>query len=127
VAEAGEHLDGVGLDLLARRAAVALLAAAEVGVDRLAVEHESRRQAGEDGDERGTVRLARGGEVERHDVKPKLVRMTSTGAAIPVQRAKLAAPWRTSASSPSTTSHPAARAARTSAVSPPAYASSTTV
>ena len=43
VAEAREHLDLVGLDLLARRAAVALLAAAEVGVDRLPVEDEARR------------------------------------------------------------------------------------
>ena len=34
MAQAGEHLDLVGLDLLARAAAVALLAAAQVGVDR---------------------------------------------------------------------------------------------
>ena len=40
VAEAGEHLDLVRLDLLARRAAVALLAPAEVGVDRVLVEDE---------------------------------------------------------------------------------------
>src|SRR4029077_14891880 len=46
--EAREHLDLVRLDLLARRAAVALLAAPEVGVDRLPVEDEPRREAGND-------------------------------------------------------------------------------
>ena len=45
VAQAGEHLDVVLLDLLARAAAVALLAAAEVGVDRGAVERRARRAA----------------------------------------------------------------------------------
>src|SRR5439155_7699408 len=44
-------------------------------------------------------------------------RIASTGAGRPVQSSKLFAPWRTSASRPSITSHPAARAAATSAVS----------
>ena len=66
VPEAGEHLDLVRLDLLARPAAVALLAAPQVGVDRLPVEDEPRREAGEDRDERRPVRLARGGQLERH-------------------------------------------------------------
>ena len=66
VAEAREHLDLVGLDLLARRAAVALLAAAQVGVDRRPVEDEARRQARDDRDERRPVRLSRRCELERH-------------------------------------------------------------
>ena len=45
--QAGEHLDAVLLDLLARTAPVALLAAREVGVDRVAVELETRGQAGQ--------------------------------------------------------------------------------
>ena len=64
VPEAGEHLDPVLLDLLARTAAVALLAPAQVGVDRVAVEHEPGRQPGEDPDERRPVRLARGCQLE---------------------------------------------------------------
>ena len=44
-------------------------------------------------------------------------RITSTGGSTPVQSSKLFAPWRTSASRPSITSQPAARAAATSAVS----------
>ena len=66
LAEAGEHLDGVGLELLARAAAVAELAAPQVGVDRLAVEPQPRGQAGEDGHERGAVRLSCGDEAECH-------------------------------------------------------------
>ena len=42
LAEAGEHLQLVGLDLLARAASVALLAPPEVVLDRLAVELEPR-------------------------------------------------------------------------------------
>ena len=127
--EPSEHLDLVRLDLLARRAAVALLAAAQVGVDRRPVEHEARREPGEDRHERRPVRLACRRQLERHEDKPKAARIAATGAAVPVHRSKLAAPWRTSASRPSTTSQPAARAAATRAVSPaPAeYASSTTV
>ncbi len=71
VAEAGEHLDLVRLDLLARRAAVALLAAAEVGVDRLAVEHEPRGQPRDDRDERRAVRLAGRCQVKRHGGEPR--------------------------------------------------------
>ena len=62
VPEAGEHLDLVLLELLARAAAVALLAPVEVGVDRSPVEREPRRQPGQDRDERRAVRLAGGGE-----------------------------------------------------------------
>ena len=69
VAQAGEHLDAVLLDLLPRRAAVALLAALEVGVDRVAVELEPGREAGEDRDERGPVRLPGGGETKRHGLR----------------------------------------------------------
>src|SRR5262249_24393514 len=66
LAQAGEHLDFVGLDLLARTSAVALLAAPEVVVDRVAVEPEAGRETGDDGDERRTVRFARGGEAQGH-------------------------------------------------------------
>ena len=66
VPEAGEHLDLVLLELLARAAAVALLASVQIGVDRGAVEREPGRQAGQDRDERRPVRLAGGGESERH-------------------------------------------------------------
>jgi len=66
VAQAGEHLDLVRLDPLARAAAVALLAAAQVAVDRLPVEDEPRRETGEDRDERWPVRLAGRDERERH-------------------------------------------------------------
>ena len=66
VPEPGEHLDPVLLDLLPRRAAVALLAPLQVGVDRLAVELEPGRQAAEDRHERGPVRLAGGCKLQRH-------------------------------------------------------------
>ena len=110
-AEAREHLDLVRLDLLARRAAVALLPPAEVGVDRLAVEHEPGRQARQDRHERGPVRLPCRCELERHADKPRAARITLTGAGTPVQRSKLATPCRTRASRPSMTAQPAARAA----------------
>ncbi len=116
--QTGEHLDLVGLDLLARRAAVPLLPPAQVGVDRLALEHEPGGQPREDGHERRPVRLSCRCQLERHADKPKAARMFATGAGTPVQRSKLAAPCRTSASRPSMTVQPAARAARTSAVSP---------
>ena len=86
MAQAGEHLDRVLLELLARAAAVALLAPREVGVDRLAVEHEPRGQAAEDRHERGPVRLAGRRERQRHGSKPKALRIASTGAGRPVQR-----------------------------------------
>ena len=117
VPQSREHLDLVGLDLLPGRAAVALLPAAEVGVDRLPVEAQARRETGQDGHERRPVRLTGRCQLERHAGKPRARRMTDTGAGTPVQRSKLAAPCRTSASRPSTTLQPAARAARTSAVS----------
>ena len=60
VPQAGEHLDLVRLDLLARAAAVALLAPPQVGVDRVPVEDEPGRQAADDRDERRAVRLAGG-------------------------------------------------------------------
>ena len=66
VPEPGEHLDAVLLDLLPRGASVALLAALQVGVDRLAVELEACGQALEDRDERGAVGFARGREPEGH-------------------------------------------------------------
>ena len=72
--------------------------AREVGVDRLALEHEPRRQPAEDRHERGPVRLAGGRERQRHASKPRALRIASTGAGRPVQRSKEAAPWRTSAS-----------------------------
>ena len=65
----GEHLDAVLLDLLPRRAAVALLPPLEVGVDRVAVELEPGGQPGEDRDERGAVRFAGGGEAEGHALR----------------------------------------------------------
>jgi hypothetical protein len=64
--QSGEHVDLVLFDLLPRAAAVSLLAPPQVGVDRLLVEDEARRQAGEDRDERRPVRLARSHEVKRH-------------------------------------------------------------
>jgi len=65
-AEEQQRIGLVLLDLLPRAPAVALLAPAQVGIDRLPVEHESRRKPADDRDERGTVRLARGDELERH-------------------------------------------------------------
>ena len=107
VAEAGVDLDLVGLDLLARAAAVALLAAAEVGVDRGLVERQARRQAADDRDQRRPVRLAGGDELETHAAKPTAARITSTGAGIPVQSSNDAAPWATSTSRPVITVAPA--------------------
>jgi hypothetical protein len=66
VAEAGEHLHLVGLDLLARTAPVALLATPEIRVDRRSLEDEARRKPLNNRDERRAVRLARGGESQRH-------------------------------------------------------------
>ena len=92
MAQAGEHLDRVLLELLPRAAAVALLAAREVGVDRLPVEHEARGQPADDRHERGPVRLAGCGQCERHEAKPKALRIASTGAGRPVQSENDAAP-----------------------------------
>jgi hypothetical protein len=64
--ETREDLDLVGLDPLARTSPVSLLAPTQVSVDRALIEHQSRGQAAEDRDERRAVRLAGGGERERH-------------------------------------------------------------
>src|SRR5206468_8108934 len=72
VAQPCEHLDLVGLELLAWAAAVALLAAAQVGVDGGSVELQPGGQAGEDREERRAVRLAGGREVERHGASLRL-------------------------------------------------------
>ena len=74
VPEAGQHLDLVGLDLLARTAPVALLTPAQVLFDALALEQEPGRKPGHDRDERRTVRLAGGGERQCHAVKTKPLR-----------------------------------------------------
>ncbi len=64
VPEAGEHLDPVLLELLARAAAVALLAPREICVDRVPVEDEPGGQPAEDPDESRAVRLSRGRELQ---------------------------------------------------------------
>ena len=129
VAEAGEHLDRVLLELLARAAAVPELAPVQVGVDRSPVEDEPGGKPGQDRDERRPVRLSCCREVQRHAGERTAARMTSTGAGTPVQSSNDAAPWATRTSSPSTSSLPAARAAAACAVSPPSarYARSITV
>ena len=71
VADAGEDLDGVGLDLHAAAAAVAALAAAEVGVDGGAVHGDARGQAVHHHGERGAVGLA--GVEEAQHLKPRSV------------------------------------------------------
>ena len=121
VPEPREHLNLVGLDLLPRRAAVALLAPAQILLDLLPLEQEPGREPGHDGDERRPVRLPGSGERQRHGRRLRTdAPITSTGAAAPVQRSKESAPWPTRTSRPSTTrSHPAARAAAISDVSPP--------
>ena len=67
MAQAGEDIDAILFDLLARRAAVPLLSALQIGVDRGAVELEPGRQAGQDRNERRPVRLPGAGETKRHD------------------------------------------------------------
>src|SRR5205807_3960431 len=106
-----------------RASAVAPLAAAEVGVDRLAVEHEPRGQARHDRDERGPVRLAGGDEL--HHEERTAARMTSTGASTPVHASNDAAPCATRTSRPSITRAPAASAA--CAVAVRGYGRSTSV
>jgi hypothetical protein len=63
VTEAREHLHLVGLELLPRAAAVALLAAAQVGVDRRLVEREPGGEPGDDGGQRRAVRFPRRDEL----------------------------------------------------------------
>src|SRR4051812_46439533 len=110
MAEAGEHLDAILLDLLPGAAAVALLAAAEVVVDRVPVEDEAGGQAAQDGDQRRPVRLTCRCQAERHAANPSALRMTSTGARMPVQSSNDAAPWAARTSSPEITAPSAARA-----------------
>ena len=62
----GEHLDAVLLDLLPGRAAVTLLPPLEIGVDRVAVEHETRGQPGHDRDQGRPMRLSGSGEAKGH-------------------------------------------------------------
>ena len=81
VPEAREHLDLVLLELLPRAASVALAPAAEVGVDRFAVELEPRRKPREDRDERRPVRLARRDQIEAHARLPRNASMRSSAAA----------------------------------------------
>ena len=66
VTKTREHLDLVGLELLARAPPVPLLAAAKVGIDPLLVECEPGRKAGHDRNEGGAVRLPCRREPERH-------------------------------------------------------------
>ena len=61
-----QELDRVALDLHAAAAAVALLAAGELGVDVGGEQGEPGRHAFEHRDERGTVRFAGGGEADGH-------------------------------------------------------------
>src|SRR5262245_6556730 len=121
VAEPGEHLDLVGLDLLPRGAPVALLSPPQVVLDPVFVQKEARGHPGHDRDERRTVRLPGGGERQRHGERLRTAALiTSFGAGSPVQRSNDAAPCPTKTSRPSTTrSQPAARAASISAVSAP--------
>ena len=103
VAEPGEHLHLVGLDLLARRATVALLPPPQILLDPLPFEQEPGRQAGHDRDERRSVRLPGGGERQSHAERLRrrrrsglgsrtAARMTSTGAGRPVHCSKDSAP-----------------------------------
>ena len=69
VAETGEHLDLVLLDLLARAPAVALLAPAQVGVDRGLLHRQPRRKPFDDRDQRGAMGLPRRRQPERHAIK----------------------------------------------------------
>jgi hypothetical protein len=55
VSQAREHVDLVRLDRLARAAAVPLLAAAEIRLDRLSVEHEAGGETRHDRHERRAV------------------------------------------------------------------------
>ena len=64
MADPGADLDRVALDLHPPAAAVAELAAGHLAVDALAVELEPGRQALDDRDEPGAVRLAGGGEAK---------------------------------------------------------------
>ena len=56
----------VGLDRLARRAAITGLAPSEIALQAIAVRMQSCGQTREDRDDAGTMRLAGGDEGERH-------------------------------------------------------------
>ena len=95
MAQSGEHLDLVRLELLARAAAVALLAA-RAGRASIA-SRSSTSPAGSP----LTIATSAGPcdspavvELEGHVSKPTASRMTSTGAGTPVQSSNDAAPWR---------------------------------
>jgi len=64
VADPGEDLDGIALDLHAAAAAVAALAALEVRVDGGPVHGEAGGQAFDDHSERGSVGFAGGEEAQ---------------------------------------------------------------
>ena len=66
MSKAGQHLDGVRFELLARAAAVAELPPPQVGIDCSAVEAKPGRQPREHGHECWTVRFTCGDEAERH-------------------------------------------------------------
>src|SRR6266568_402352 len=121
-AQAREELRLVLLDLLACAAPVPLLAAGEVGVHLGEVHRQPGGEPLRDRGEGGAVRLPGGEVAQRHEDLPgaraTAAAMTASGAGRPVQRVKASAPWRTRSSSPVTTRAPAARAARTKAVSP---------
>ena len=67
MADACEDLDAVGLDLHAPAAAVAALAAAQLGVDGRAVHGDAGRKALDHHGQGGAVRLAGGQEAEGHE------------------------------------------------------------
>ena len=81
VAKSRENIDLVGFELLARTAPVALAPTSQIEVDRFSIEPKPGGEPGDDSDECRAVRLARGGELERHASKPMASLMTSTGAA----------------------------------------------
>ena len=66
VAQAGADLGTVVFDLLAAAAPMPVLAARELAVDRLAVETEAGREAGEHRDDLAAVRFAGGDQFECH-------------------------------------------------------------
>ena len=78
--EAGEHLHLVALYLLTRAPAVTLLSPVQVRIDQLPVERQPRREAGQDRDERGSVRFACRRERQCHHAERTAARITSTGA-----------------------------------------------
>ena len=79
MADAGGDLGAVGLDLHAPAAAVPELAPREVAVDVLGTQLEAGGQALDDGDEAGTVGLARGYEAQRHGAHTLLMRVRAPG------------------------------------------------